>query len=49
MIEDRRTPFRMVQRLFLLLALSLTLRAAMRTDFSGDSGDRGDPGGPGWP
>ncbi len=49
MIEDRRTPFRVVQCSFLLRALSLTLGAGIRTDFIGDSGDRGDPGGPGWP
>jgi hypothetical protein len=49
MIEDRRTPFSLVQCSFLLRALSLTLRAAIRSDFTGDSGNRGDPAGPGWP
>jgi len=43
MIEDRRTPFRAVECLFLLRALSLTMRAAILTDFTGDSGVRGDP------
>jgi hypothetical protein len=49
MIENRKTPFRVVQCLFLLRARSLTLRAAMRTDFTRDSGDRSDRAGPGWP
>jgi CxxC motif-containing protein (DUF1111 family) len=35
--------------LFLLLALSLTLRAAMLTNFTGDPGVRGDPPGAGSP
>lgn len=49
MIKDRRTPFREVQCLFLLLGLSLTLRAAMRTGFTGDPGVCGGPAREGWP
>jgi hypothetical protein len=49
MIEERRTPFRVLQCLFLLQALSLTLCAAMLTDFTGDPGVRGGPAGPGSP
>ena len=47
MIEQRRKPLRVVQCLFLLLALSLTLRGAMLTDFTGDPGVRGGPPGAG--
>jgi CxxC motif-containing protein (DUF1111 family) len=47
MIEDRRKPFRVVQCLVLLLALSLTLGAATLTDFPGDPGVRGGPAGAG--
>ena len=47
MIEDKRTRFRVVQCLFLLLALSLTLRAAMQTSSALDPGVRGGPPGAG--
>src|SRR5262249_42908416 len=42
-----RKPFRVVQCLVLLLALSLTVRAAILTNFSGDPGVRGGPAGAG--
>src|SRR5215831_16414176 len=49
MIKQRRTSFRAVQCLFLLLGLSLTLRAAMLSDFTGDPGVRSGPPGAGSP
>jgi CxxC motif-containing protein (DUF1111 family) len=49
MIECRRTFSRVVQCLVLLVGLSLTLRAAMQTNFSGDPGVRGGAPGAGAP
>jgi CxxC motif-containing protein (DUF1111 family) len=47
MIEKTRKRLRVVQCLFLLLALSLSVRAAMMTNFTGDPGVRGGPPGAG--
>src|SRR5438034_1353978 len=47
MVSNRRTSFRAVPCLFLVLILSLTVRAAILTDFTGDPGVRGGTAGAG--